>query len=77
MLRQAKLDLALKGVPAERIKEEEGAMAKELEPEAKKQVKVYLILSRIAKEEKIAVDQSMLRLVMEFLLKEASWVEAP
>jgi len=76
MLRQAKIDLALKGLSAERIKEEEGPLLKELEPQAKNQVKVYLIFSSIAKEEKIAADESMPRRVMEFLLREADWSEA-
>jgi FKBP-type peptidyl-prolyl cis-trans isomerase (trigger factor) len=76
MLRQAKVDLALKGVPREKIEEEEGALNKELEPEARKQVKVYLVLSEIARKENIPLDEHMPRRVMEFLLKEADWQEA-
>jgi FKBP-type peptidyl-prolyl cis-trans isomerase (trigger factor) len=76
MLRQAKVDLALKGVAREKIDEQEQTLLKELEPEAKKQVKVYLVLAEIAKKEKIALDDSMPRKVMELLLKEADWQEA-
>jgi len=73
MLRQAKLDLALKGVPRAKIDEQETAMLAEFEPEAKKQVKTYLIMSAIAKKENIPVDDNMPRRVIEFLLKNAEW----
>ncbi len=73
MLRQAKLDLALKGIPREKIEEQEKKMREELEPETRNQVKVYLILSSIAKKENIPLDEHMPRKVMEFLLKEADW----
>jgi FKBP-type peptidyl-prolyl cis-trans isomerase (trigger factor) len=73
MLRQAKLDLALKGIQREKIEGQQEKMLKDLEPEAKRQVKVYLILSSIAKRENIPVDEHMPRKTMEFLLKEADW----
>ena len=76
MLRQAKVDLAMKGVARERIEEQEKTMLSELEPEAVNQVKIYLILSAIAKKENITLDDHMPRHVMEFLLKEADWQEA-
>jgi trigger factor len=77
MLRQAKVDLALKGVPREKIEEQEKKMREELEPEAGNQVKVYLVLSAIAKKENISQDEHMPRRVMEFILREAQWnVEA-
>ena len=73
MLRQAKIDLALKGVPREKIDAQESKMREELEPEARNQVKVYLVLSAIAKKEAITLDDHMPRKVMEFLLREANW----
>lgn len=73
LLRQAKIDLALKGLPKEKIEEQESALSKELEPEAKKQVKIYLVLAQIAKKENITQDDHMPRRVMEFLLREADW----
>jgi len=76
MLRQAKVDLAIKGVPREKIDEQEKVMLSELEPEARNQVKIYLILSAIAKKENIVLDDHMPRHVMEFLLREADWKEA-
>ncbi|MCX5709549.1 MAG: trigger factor [Candidatus Omnitrophica bacterium] len=73
MLRQAKVDLALKGFPRDKIDEQEKNLLNELQPEAVKQVKIYLVLSAIAKIEKLPVDDHMPRHVMEFLLKEADW----
>lgn len=73
MMRQSKLDLALKGVPREKIEEQEKALVSEVEPEAKKQVKIYLVLAEIAKKEKIPVDDFMPRRVVELLLREADW----
>lgn len=73
MLRQAKLDLALKGIQRDKIEEQEKKMREELEPEARSQVKIYLVLSSIARKENIPVDEHMPRKVMEFLLKEADW----
>ncbi len=73
MLRRAKVDLAMKGVPREKIDEQETDMVKALKPEAEKQVKIYLVLAEIAKQEKIPLDDHMPRMVMEFLLREADW----
>jgi len=73
MLRRAKVDLAMKGLPREKIDEQENEMIKALEPEAEKQVRVYLVLAEIAKQEKITIDDHMPAKVIEFLLKEADW----
>jgi FKBP-type peptidyl-prolyl cis-trans isomerase (trigger factor) len=73
LLRQAKLDMALKGVPREKIEEQEKALSGQLEPEARTQIKVHLVLAAIAKRENIPIDDHMPRRVMEFLLREADW----
>ncbi len=73
LLRHAKVDLAMKGFPREKIDEQEKELAKNLEPEARKQVKVYLLLAEVAKKENIPIDDNMPRKVMELLLKEADW----
>jgi len=73
LLKQAKVNLAMKGFPRERIEEQEKELVKNLQPEARSQVQVYLILAEIAKKENIAQDDHMPRKVMEFLLKEADW----
>lgn len=75
MLRQTKLDLAMKGIPREKIDEQEKLLLESIGPQAKKQVKTYLVLSQIAKKEGIAVDDHMPAKVMEFLLREADWQE--
>jgi FKBP-type peptidyl-prolyl cis-trans isomerase (trigger factor) len=76
MLRQTKIDLAMKGLPRDKIDEQDKLLLDGIQPEAKKQVKVYLVLSQIAKKENIAIDDHMPRKVMEFLLSEAKWVPA-
>jgi len=76
LTRQAKLDLALKGIPREKIDEQEKMMLQQLEPEAKSQVKVYLVLAAIAKKENIPIDDHMPRKAMEFLLSQANWTES-
>jgi trigger factor len=75
LVRQAKLELALRGVAGEQIDEQEEVLFKELQAPATKQVKVYLVLAEIAKRENIPQDDSMPARVMEFLLKEANWVK--
>lgn len=72
-LRQAKMDLAMKGIPRDKIEAEEGALKKELEPQARKQVMIFLVLQEIAKRENIALDEHMSHKVMEFLFKSAQW----
>ena len=73
MLRQTKIDLAMKGLPPDKIDEQEKLLLEGIQPEAKKQVKIYLVLSQIAKKENIVIDDHMPRKVMEFLLREADW----
>ena len=73
LVRQAKMEMALRGIPKEKIAEQENELRKKLESQAKNQVRVYLILSSIAKKENMALDEQMPHKVMEFLFKEARW----
>ncbi len=73
LLRQAKLDLALKGIPKEHIASEESKISESLDPEAKKQVKNWLVLSAVARKENITIDDQMPGKVIELLFKEANW----
>jgi FKBP-type peptidyl-prolyl cis-trans isomerase (trigger factor) len=75
MLRQTKIDLAMKGIPRDKIEEQEKLLLEGIQPQAKKQVKIYLVLAQIAKKEGIAIDDHMPAKVMEFLLREADWQE--
>ncbi|MGE5197283.1 MAG: trigger factor [Deltaproteobacteria bacterium] len=76
LIRQAKVDLALKGMPREKIDEQEKTISEQLRPEAQRQIRIYLVLAEIAKKENIPLDQHMSHKVMEFLLKEAQWKES-
>jgi FKBP-type peptidyl-prolyl cis-trans isomerase (trigger factor) len=73
LVRQARVELVLRGMTKENIAQQEEVLRKELEPQAKNQVKVYLILADIAKKEKIPPGDNMSQKVMEFLFKEAAW----
>lgn len=75
LIRHAKVDLAMKGFPREKIDEQEEEMAKNLEPEARTQVRIYLVLSEVAKKENIPLDDRMPRKVIEFLFSQAQWKE--
>ncbi|MDD4953589.1 MAG: trigger factor [Candidatus Omnitrophica bacterium] len=75
LIRQAKVDLALRGLPREKIDQQDEALSKELAPQAKKQVQVYLILAEVAKKENIPLDEQMPHKVMELLMREAKWEE--
>ncbi len=74
LLRQAKMDMAMKGAPREKIEEQEETLSEQLRPDAKRQVQIYLIMSEIAKKENIALDDHMPAKVIELLFKEAQWV---
>lgn len=76
MLRQTKVDLAMKGVQREQIEQHEAKLIEQLKPEAEKQVRIYLVLGAVAKQENITADDHMPRKVMELLFREADWTEA-
>ncbi len=73
LVRQTKMDLAMRGMSREKIAQEEGKLEKELHPQAEKQVRVYLVLAEVARKENIKLDDQMPQRVMEFLLREAQW----
>ena len=73
LLRQAKIDLALRGIPKEKIEEQEKELSQKLNPAAEGQVRIYLVLSEIAKKENIPQDGHMSQKVIELLLREANW----
>jgi len=73
MVRKAKVDLMMRGVSKDRLDAEDKALRTEIAPEARTQVKVYLVLAAIAKKENIALDDNMPSKVIEMLYKEADW----
>jgi FKBP-type peptidyl-prolyl cis-trans isomerase (trigger factor) len=76
LVRQAKLDLALKGATREDIDRGEKTLSDQLAPEAKRQVKTYLVFAEIAKRENLPLDDHMSHHVIELLLREADWKES-
>lgn len=76
LVRRAKVELAMRGATKEQVAEQENKLSEQLDPEAKNQVKVYLVLAAIAKKENIVVDDHMPAHVMEFLFKIAEWKTA-
>lgn len=67
--------LTHQGVPAAEAKKSVEASKAELEKQVEKDIKVYLILDKIAQEEKMEIKEgeSLPSKVMEFLFKEAQW----
>jgi len=74
MLSRYKAELLMRGLPKEDIEKEEENIAKRLEPEAERQVKLYLILEAIAKKEGIELNNEMPRKVIELIFCQADWV---
>lgn len=70
--------LASQGLSAEEIKKKEEEIRPRLEESVEKDVRIYLILDKIAELESIPVkeEENLAVKVMEFLLKEAEWEEA-
>ena len=75
LIRQAKVDLAMKGMPRDKIEAQNDTLTKEFTPQAEKQVRVYLVLAEVAKKENIPLDDHMPRKAIEFLMREAVWKE--
>ncbi len=63
------------GMKEEEINKHEAEVSKNLKESAQKDVQVYLILDKIAEEEKMEIkeNENLPAKVMEFLLKEAQW----
>jgi FKBP-type peptidyl-prolyl cis-trans isomerase (trigger factor) len=73
LVRQAELDLTLRGMSKEDIEKQVPELRKNLEPQAKRQVLVFLVLEEVARRENIARDDKMSQRVLEFLLRQADW----
>ncbi|MBN1869437.1 MAG: hypothetical protein JW847_02520 [Candidatus Omnitrophica bacterium] len=75
---EGKKRLKAQGLSSEAIKKKEEDMRKELHDPVERDVKVYLVLDKIAQTEHLEVKEgeNLPAKVMEFLLKEAKWEEA-
>lgn len=74
-LGEAKRRFESQGLPEEEIKKKEEEMREELKDVVEKDVKIYLVLDKIAQLEGITIgeNENLPHKVMGFLLKEASW----
>ena len=70
--------LAAQGLSPEEIKKKEDEIRPQLEESVEKDIRIYLILDKIAEFEGIVIkeEENLAVKVMEFLLKEAEWEEA-
>ena len=75
LVKDAKVQLAIRQVPREQIASHDEKLRKELLPEAETQVKTFLVLEEIAKKENITDAEHLTQRMIEFLLSEANWIE--
>ena len=75
LVKDAKVQLAIRQVPREQIASHDDKLRKELLPEAETQVKTFLVLEEIAKKENITDAEHLTQRTIEFLLSEANWIE--
>ena len=75
LVKDARVQLALRQVPREQIASHDEKLRKELLPEAEAQVKTFLVLEEIAKKENITDTGHLTQRTIEFLLSEADWME--
>ena len=73
LVKQAELDLALRGMSKEEIQKQQSRLKENLGPQAKRQVEIFLVLEEVARRENIARDEKMSQRVVEFLLRQANW----
>lgn len=77
-LEETQKRLHSQGMKEEEIRKKEDEMRKELRPLVEKDLKIYLIMEHIAKQENIQIPEgeNLFKKLMEFLLREATWEEA-
>jgi FKBP-type peptidyl-prolyl cis-trans isomerase (trigger factor) len=75
LVKQAQVDLALRGIKKEDIEKQDSALRESLKFESEKQVRIFLVLEEVARRENIALDDKMTKEVIEFLLRQADWTE--
>ena len=73
LVKQAQLDLTLRGMSKEEVDKQIPELRNNLEPQAKRQVHIFLVLEEVARRENIARDEKMTQRVIEFLLRQANW----
>ena len=76
LIKRAELDLTLRGINKEEIQKQQSRLRENLAPQAERQVRTFLVLEEVARQENIARDEGMTEKVIEFLLKQANWKAA-
>ena len=77
MVKDAKMRLSYQGMKKEDVEAKDKELREQLKEEAKKAVRIYFILDKIAQLENLEVkeEDQLSKKVMEFLLKEAQWLD--
>ena len=74
LVERAKLELvSMHGKTKEFIDGQESILRQNLEPQAEKEAKIYLIMEEIARRQNIEQNEQRREMVTRFLLKEAQW----
>jgi len=73
LVQQAEIDLAMRGINKEDIQKQRPTLEKNLEVQAEKQVRAFLVLEEVARRENIAQDDKMSQKALELLLRKADW----
>ena len=75
LIKRTELDLTLRGINKEEIQKQQSRLRENLAPQAERQVRTFLVLEEVARQENIARDEGMTERAIEFLLKQANWQE--
>jgi FKBP-type peptidyl-prolyl cis-trans isomerase (trigger factor) len=73
LVKRAELDLVLRGMSKEDIEKQTPELRKNLQPQAEKQVRIFLVLEEVARRENVPRDEKMTKAVVEFLLRGLDW----
>lgn len=73
LVKQAELDLSLRGMDKDEIEKQRSRLKENLKPQAERQMRIFLVLEEVARRENIARDEKMTKEVLEFLLRQADW----
>ena len=73
LVKQAELDMTLRGLSKEDIEKQRPTLRESLLPQAERQVRIFLVLEEVARRENIIRSEKMSKDVIEFLLRQADW----
>ena len=73
LTQQTEIDLVLRGMSKEDVQKQRPRIKENLEPQARRQVRVFLVLEEVARRENIPRGEKMAKQAIEFLLRHATW----